>query len=68
MLFFAFVSGAGVEPDVRSFGPMTRFCSQESELGLVPGNPEFEQLHADHHDDNYQVRKWELEARFHYSP
>lgn len=45
----------GVEPDVRSFGPMTRFCSQESELGLVPGNPEFEQLHADHHDDNYQV-------------
>lgn len=45
----------GAEPDVRSFGPMTRFCSQESELGRLPGNPEFEQLHADHHDDNYQV-------------
>lgn len=67
MLFFAqeTISIAGVEPDGRSFSPMTRFCSQESELGMHPNNPEHDQLHADHHDDNYQVRKWESEARNH---
>lgn len=46
---------------------VTRFRSQESDVGMTMNNPDAEQLYVDHYDENYQVLLYHRQKQLEYA-